>query len=234
MLQYNYGGDILKGYIYKFQNKTNGKVYIGQTVNLEQRYKDHIYYAKNNPQQPIHYALAKYGEYNFSFDVVTEIECDDNLMLELILNDLEKKYIEEYDSYAKGYNCSLGGEGNLGLVHSDETKQLIGHRSRDRSAESNKKISEANKRRVYTQEEKARLADNLAKNARPAASEWHKSEEGRKKHSELMQGKNYRPLLQHICLECGEVYHGYGKKDRYCSGACEQRAYRKKRKEANK
>ena len=221
------------GHIYRYRNKINGKVYIGQTIDLNRRYKDHLYYAQHNPVQQIHKAIAKYGIENFDFSVLHKIEGEDDFV-KLRLNELEATEILSHNSYRCGYNASTGGEGNYGLVHSEETRKKIGAKSRNRSAESNKKISEANKKRVYTQEEKARLADSLAKNARPAASEWHKSEEGRKKHSELMQGKNYRPLLQHICLECGEVYYGYGKKDRYCSGACEQRANRKKRKETNK
>ena len=36
--------------IYKYQNKINGHIYIGQSTNIERRYQQHIYDA-NNPER---------------------------------------------------------------------------------------------------------------------------------------------------------------------------------------
>lgn len=35
--------------IYKYQNKINNKVYIGQSSNIENRYKQHLYDAAKRP-----------------------------------------------------------------------------------------------------------------------------------------------------------------------------------------
>ena len=45
--------------IYKFTNKINGKVYIGQSNNIERRFNDHLYY-ENNKDMVFHRALKKY------------------------------------------------------------------------------------------------------------------------------------------------------------------------------
>lgn len=71
---------------------------------------------------------------------------------------------------------------------------------------------------------------NLNKNARPKASEWHKSEAGRewhKEHYEKMKDTLYQKKI-FKCDNCGKEFeaidHGV---NRFCSGACRS-AYRRK------
>ena len=56
--------------IYKITNKINQKIYIGQSVNIERRWKEHC---RNNTSL-IGKAIHKYGKNNFIFEVL--IECD--------------------------------------------------------------------------------------------------------------------------------------------------------------
>lgn len=88
-----------KGYIYKIQNKINGKVYIGKTINYRARWRDHIARERDTA---IHRAISKYGPDNFDFSV---IEFTNNL------SEREEYWISYYDSYHTGYNCSLGMDG---------------------------------------------------------------------------------------------------------------------------
>lgn len=92
--------------IYKFQNLQNGKIYIGQSVDIERRYKDHINRAKNKNSaeynSSLHCAIRKYGLDNFSFVVLEE--CNKNL-----LNEREQYWIKYYNSYKDGYNETTGG-----------------------------------------------------------------------------------------------------------------------------
>ena len=96
----------MKG-IYKFTNKSNGKVYIGQSTNLEKRYKEHKYNHLNqnycNYNSKFYRALRKYGFENFKYDILEE--CVDVLEKEVF-------YIEAYNSYNNGYNSTKGGEDN--------------------------------------------------------------------------------------------------------------------------
>lgn len=86
--------------IYKITNKINNKSYIGQSINIEARWKQHIY---TNSGSWIHMALTKYGVENFSFEILQECNVDE-------LNSLECKYIQEYNTlYPNGYNRASGG-----------------------------------------------------------------------------------------------------------------------------
>lgn len=62
--------------VYKFTNKINGKAYIGQSVDIFQRVKDHehrafINYPSNREYNKSFYrALRKYGMENFDFEIL--------------------------------------------------------------------------------------------------------------------------------------------------------------------
>ena len=58
---------------------------------------------KGEKSAPIHKVIHKYGIENFEFSIVEE--CDKSL-----LDDRECYWIRFYDSYNKGYNCTLGGQ----------------------------------------------------------------------------------------------------------------------------
>lgn len=90
--------------IYKIKNKINGKVYIGQSVNIERRWHSHKY--ANCKSSAIYSAIKKYGIENFSFKVIEECSIEE-------LNDKEMYWINFYDSTNsnKGYNLNLGGAG---------------------------------------------------------------------------------------------------------------------------
>lgn len=108
--------------IYKITNTINGKVYIGQSIDIEKRWKDHIKDYKKG-EQVLYKAIRKYGIENFSFEVVEECDMEE-------LDDKEIYYIKEYCSYihadeSKGYNMTLGGEGNRGLVFTKEHKRRL-------------------------------------------------------------------------------------------------------------
>lgn len=105
------------GYIYKWENKINGKVYIGQTMNrygYKKRWKQHIYDALNkNNNNHFHNAIKKYGHDRFNKTVLETIKMDNRDELKSYLDKLEIKYIYKYDSFNNGYNSTLGGDFNV-------------------------------------------------------------------------------------------------------------------------
>ena len=98
------------GIVYRYINKVNGKSYIGQTINPEQRYNAH----KSSYQNPknkeynslIHQAFRKYGFENFDYEILaTDIDSIE------LLNQLEIYYIQYFNSLVpNGYNIELGGK----------------------------------------------------------------------------------------------------------------------------
>lgn len=94
--------------IYKITNLINNKIYIGQSINIEQRWKDHRSRAfQNNKtylENHLYRAIRKYGLDNFSFEVIEECKKEE-------LNSEEVKWIKYYqsDNLEKGYNKTKGG-----------------------------------------------------------------------------------------------------------------------------
>lgn len=105
------------GEIYKITNLINDKCYVGKTKHESViRWRDHI--NGYHPSSLIHKAIVKYGVENFSFEVV------ESNVSEAELNMVEMFYIHKFNSKTpNGYNLTDGGDGGIGLIVSDETKQ---------------------------------------------------------------------------------------------------------------
>ena len=135
------------GIIYKATNKLNDKVYIGQTTkSLDTRIKGHINHCKDITRK-YHFtnALRKYNIDDFNWEIICE--CID-------LNDLNEKeiyYIKYFDTLKNGYNSTIGGEGIVGRIVSEEERQrqserMVGDKNhyygKKHTAEIRKKISD--------------------------------------------------------------------------------------------
>ena len=92
----------MKTAIYKITNLINGKIYIGQSVHPDKRWWEHNQRAKTNSDNyPIHLAIQKYGQENFSFEILEWTEDYDNR---------ERELIKEFNSLSpNGYNILEGG-----------------------------------------------------------------------------------------------------------------------------
>lgn len=124
-----------KGQIYKITNKINNKVYIGQTtkykrINGEIKHADYLYRynchkkcafgetVHKNAAPKLYAAMRKYGEDNFSVELIEEVEYE-------IVDEREIYWIDHYDAVEEGYNVAYGGKGcntNRGKKFSEEVK----------------------------------------------------------------------------------------------------------------
>lgn len=101
--------------IYKITNKVNGKIYIGQSINIAERWKAHRSkpFNPNSAQYdtPLYRAVRKYGLDKFVFEVIEECTPKD-------LNIREQYYISLYHScdLAFGYNLTSGGQNRSTIV----------------------------------------------------------------------------------------------------------------------
>lgn len=97
--------------IYKITNKVNGKVYIGQSIDIKKRWASHkkdAFWAGNvGKEYPLYRAIRKYGLENFEFEIIEECTTEK-------LNEKEMYYITVYKSNIKnfGYNQNDGGQTN--------------------------------------------------------------------------------------------------------------------------
>lgn len=93
--------------IYKIENLINGKIYIGQSIEIERRFKRHLQ-AKDD--YLIHRALRKYGKENFTFQIIEECKPEE-------LNLKEVYWINKFNSLQPfGYNMVEGGASGAGYA----------------------------------------------------------------------------------------------------------------------
>ncbi len=86
-------------YIYKITNDINGKIYIGQTINVKRRFTEHC---QRKDDSLIHNAIIKYGKEHFIIETLGFFED---------YNEKEKYYINLFHSKTPlGYNMTDGGE----------------------------------------------------------------------------------------------------------------------------
>ena len=195
------------GIIYGWYCTTTDKWYIGQTVNPEDRFKDHIKSSKNR-HNTFYRAIRKYGLNNFIYCILEENVLRENLSMR------EMDWIEEYDSFYNGYNETLGGEGWrghwLGKHRSEETKKKLSEKIKGQhfgywkgkhlTPETIEKLKEVRKGRIpwnkgkrytYTEEEKVRIY--ASRRSRPS---WNKgipmTEEAKRKSSESHKKKTQK------------------------------------------
>ena len=178
--------------IYMIQNLVNGKMYIGQSVDIEDRWERHRRILRNGKHVNKHLQNSwdKYSEYNFEFIKLLECEESD-------LNMYEEYYIFELMTYDHrfGYNKTYGGEGG---VPTEEIRRKISEAQRGEknpnygkhfSEEHKRKISEANKGKHLSEEHKRKLSE--------ANKGKHLSDESKRKMREsLTNGKLSIPIVQ--------------------------------------
>lgn len=90
--------------IYKITNIKNGKIYIGQSINIERRWKRHLSASKNPKRNeynaPLHIDMREFGDEAFKIEILEE--CDS-----VKLNEREKYWIEKTGAFQFGYNNSF-------------------------------------------------------------------------------------------------------------------------------
>ena len=90
--------------IYKITNQETKEAYVGQSVDISKRWKDHIKCGLgiDTPAgNKLYKAMQEYGVWNFSWELLEECPKEE-------LNAKEKFYIDFYKTYEYGYNSNTG------------------------------------------------------------------------------------------------------------------------------
>ena len=82
--------------IYKITNKINGKIYIGQSMDIERRFAQHKRLIEEG-DKGWYIEANETGIENFAFEVLQECPVEE-------LNDMENYYIKKYKAIEFGYN----------------------------------------------------------------------------------------------------------------------------------
>lgn len=143
-------------FVYLIWHKPTGKCYVGQTVmTVAERMRSHRSKAKNAKkcnEMAVTAAIRKHGWGEFDYAILEQCNDQDEL------NDTERYWINHYDSLApNGYNIQAGGTLGVDAAAARERRRqsAIG---RALSDETKRKISEANKGKVVSDEAKAKMA----------------------------------------------------------------------------
>jgi group I intron endonuclease len=173
------------GYVYLVTNKINGKRYIGQSKcdDIQTRWASHRKMLKDSIGRYLLAAYHKYGINSFKFQIIC-------ICFDECCDELEEQYIKKFNTLVpNGYNLKTGGKSSK---HSEETKQLIAKRLRERvtdeirlqmreRAKNNRLFSYL---KVYTDEEKQFIS-------KKQKEYWAKlSDEERLKISNERKGRN--------------------------------------------
>ena len=132
--------------IYKITSPSN-KIYIGQSINIEQRWKKYKDWINHN-QPKIYRSIIKYGFENHKFEIIEE--CDENLL-------------DDREIYWKQYYINLIGWNNCLFC------QLKDGKGGRRSDETKLKISISNKGRIFS--EKSKMKMKISRNKRIISKE---------------------------------------------------------------
>ena len=99
--------------IYQFRNVKNGKIYVGQSRDMDTRHSAHVNSLRGNRHNNVKLQRAwnKYGESAFVWSVLEE--CPESQ-----LSERERYWIAANDSFHNGYNMTTGGEGSAGRTQS--------------------------------------------------------------------------------------------------------------------
>lgn len=153
---------MLNSGVYGIFSKIDDRVYIGSATNFDLRKKTHFDKLKSNVHvnKPLQNFVNKYGIENVEFKIIAKCPSEYCIKLEQFFLDI----------FNNKFNIRLIAESNFGLKFSDETKEKMSRKQKQRSKdiinnnknrivseETKSKMSEAGKNKVFTEEHKQNL-----------------------------------------------------------------------------
>lgn len=110
--------------VYKITNKVNGKFYIGSSYDVDNRWMCHRrdLNAGTHPNPKLQNAWTKYGKDNFIFEVIEEVQANQDLLFER-----ENHYLSTLKPYERniGFNICPDAKGGDNITHNPNRDKFI-------------------------------------------------------------------------------------------------------------
>lgn len=167
--------------IYEIRNMENDKRYIGCTIDIPRRRKEHFEFLQGgcHHNSELQSDWDKYGEGSFLF--TTKMLCRRSELLQF-----ERETIDAYKKEGiEIYNRDNFPPSRLGVKLSESTKEKMSsaHTGHPVSNETKRKIGEANRGRIYTEEQIQRYTEINRRLAENRRGKFRHSEESKQKMS---------------------------------------------------
>ena len=163
--------------IYKLTNITNGKQYIGQSINTWKQRKagyNTCISSKHNNQRIVK-ALRKYGWNKFNVEIIATAKTTQKL------NELEEYYIKKFNTINEGYNIATGGDNK---IYSETHKQILKKSwTYERRKNASERMKEQNKKTKGLREK------NISLGLKDYYREFKQTDEFWEKNKKLQKGK---------------------------------------------
>lgn len=179
--------------IYKIINP-KGRIYIGQSINIDIRLTNYKIYKKFNSQTRLKNSFNKYGIHNHAFEIVEYCEAT-------LLNERERYWQEHYDVLSvNGLNCKYTTTNDKSGVLSVESKKKIADSLKDskRTREQKQNMSNSQKGKKQSKETIQKRIDKI--------KELNKDKNHRNKFGNNLRKKVYQyDLMWNLISEYNSV-----------------------------
>ena len=109
--------------IYQITNTINGKLYVGSSINIADRWRRHKEQLRKKIHncKPLQSAWDKYGEYSFIFSILEFVDDKNNLLIK------EQEYLDLIRPFDNkiGYNCCKKAYSTLGIKYSEDARKRV-------------------------------------------------------------------------------------------------------------
>ena len=208
--------------IYRIKNLINGKSYVGLSTQYKRRWKSHLQAAFIfDGQSPLNKAMRKYGQNNFSFEIINECESIEQM------KQLETYFILIYQSHVSGwgYNQTWGGDFNNGFLGRKHTPEELKKMSESQMGKPKPGTSIALKGISITDEHKKHISESLVGRK---LNEDHKTSlkeawKNRINKTPWNKGKKtikFPIVFKKICEWCKSDFETNWKPKKTCSSKC--------------
>ena len=106
--------------IYSFKNVYNGKRYVGQSLDVFDRKREHLRSLRNGNHYNDHFqrSFIKYGESAFEFSVLEVVDSS-------LLDVREVAWISHFKTFDRAFGYNKDGGGHVGRIVSEESKRKM-------------------------------------------------------------------------------------------------------------